>query len=51
MAKSLGRHIVADSKVCHGKPTFRGTRIFVGGSSRETLSAAYDVTERSAEIT
>ncbi len=28
-AKLLGRHIVADPKICHGKPTFRGTRIMV----------------------
>lgn len=27
--KLLGRYIVADPKVCHGQPTFRGTRIFV----------------------
>jgi uncharacterized protein (DUF433 family) len=27
--KSLGRYIVADPKICHGKPTFRGTRIMV----------------------
>jgi uncharacterized protein (DUF433 family) len=25
----LGRHIVADSKVCGGQPTFKGTRIMV----------------------
>ncbi len=25
----LGRYIVADSVICHGKPTFRGTRIMV----------------------
>ena len=25
----LGRHIVADPAVCHGKPTFKGTRIMV----------------------
>jgi uncharacterized protein (DUF433 family) len=25
----LGKHIVADPKVCHGKPTFKGTRIMV----------------------
>jgi uncharacterized protein (DUF433 family) len=25
----FGRYIVTDSKVCHGKPTFRGTRIMV----------------------
>ncbi len=27
--KILGRYIVADSRICHGKPTFRGTRIMV----------------------
>ena len=27
--KNLGRHIVADPEVCHGKPTFKGTRILV----------------------
>jgi uncharacterized protein (DUF433 family) len=25
----LGQYIVADPKVCHGKVTFKGTRIFV----------------------
>ena len=25
----LGRYIVADPKVCHGKPTFIGTRVMV----------------------
>lgn len=25
----LGRYIVADPKICYGKPTFRGTRILV----------------------
>src|SRR2546429_1914066 len=25
----LGRYIVADPNICHGKPTFRGTRILV----------------------
>ena len=25
----LGKHIVADPKICHGKPTFKGTRIMV----------------------
>lgn len=24
-----GRYIVTDPKICHGKPTFRGTRIMV----------------------
>lgn len=26
---TLGRYIVVDPKICHGKPTFRGTRIMV----------------------
>jgi len=25
----LGQYIVADPRICHGKPTFRGTRIMV----------------------
>ncbi len=25
----LGRYIVVDPKICHGKVTFRGTRVFV----------------------
>lgn len=29
MKKNLGRHIVVDPKICHGQPTFRGTRILV----------------------
>ena len=27
--KELGKYIVADPEICHGKPTFIGTRIFV----------------------
>jgi uncharacterized protein (DUF433 family) len=27
--RQIGRYIVADPRVCHGKLTFRGTRIFV----------------------
>ena len=27
--KMLGRYIVTDPQICHGKPTFRGTRIMV----------------------
>ncbi len=27
--KTLGRYIVADPAICHGAPTFRGTRILV----------------------
>lgn len=29
MAKAIGRFIVADPRVCHGSPTFRGTRTLV----------------------
>ena len=25
----LGRYMIADPDICHGKPTFRGTRILV----------------------
>ena len=25
----IGRHIVADPRICHGQPTFSGTRILV----------------------
>jgi len=28
-AKQLGKYIVADPEICHGQPTFRGTRILV----------------------
>lgn len=27
--RHLGRYIVADPQICHGKPTFMGTRIMV----------------------
>jgi uncharacterized protein (DUF433 family) len=27
--KFVGRYIVTDPKICHGQPTFRGTRILV----------------------
>jgi uncharacterized protein (DUF433 family) len=27
--KLIGRYIVTDPEVCHGKPTFRGTRVLV----------------------
>jgi len=25
----IGRYVVTDPRICHGKPTFRGTRILV----------------------
>lgn len=28
-SRQVGRHIVSDPKICHGQPTFRGTRILV----------------------
>ena len=27
--RELGRYVVADPKICHGQPTFSGTRILV----------------------
>lgn len=29
MRVEISKHIVADSEICHGKPTFKGTRILV----------------------
>ncbi len=45
--KVIGRYIVADPEICHGKPTFRGTRVLVAdvleqvamGLSWESISA------------
>ena len=45
----LGKYIVADSNICHGKPTFIGTRIMVtqvlnqvaSGMSWKTISAEW----------
>jgi uncharacterized protein (DUF433 family) len=31
----LGRHIVADPEICHGKPTFVGTRVMVAQVLRQ----------------
>ena len=28
-AKFMGRYVVTDPEICHGKPTFRGTRVLV----------------------
>jgi uncharacterized protein (DUF433 family) len=33
--KLLGRYIVADPAICHGKPTFAGTRIMVAQVLKE----------------
>jgi uncharacterized protein (DUF433 family) len=37
-ATTLGRYIVADPKICHGKPTFRGTRVFVSDVLEQVAS-------------
>ena len=43
--RMIGRYVVADPAICHGQPTFRGTRILVadvmeqvaGGTAWETI--------------
>jgi uncharacterized protein (DUF433 family) len=37
-AKLIGRYIVADPDICHGLPTFRGTRIFVSDVLEQVAS-------------
>ena len=37
-SRQLGRYIVADPEICHGKPTFRGTRIFVADVLEQVAS-------------
>ena len=49
-SKELGQYIVVDLDICHGQPTFKGTRImvksvlemFVKGWDWDRVSAAYD---------
>lgn len=36
--KPLGRYVVADPKICHGQPTFRGTRILVADVLEQVAS-------------
>ena len=39
MKKNLaGRFIVTDPRICHGQPTFRGTRILVGDVLEQVAS-------------
>ena len=38
MAKAVGRFIVVDPAICHGQPTFRGTRILVSDVLEEVAS-------------
>ena len=37
--KPLGRYIVADPEICHGKPTFLGTRIMVAQVLKQVAKA------------
>jgi uncharacterized protein (DUF433 family) len=49
MRKALGRYVVVDTQICHGQPTFRGTRILVSdvleqvaeGVAWETIEARW----------
>ncbi len=49
MRKEINEYIVADSEICHGKPTFKGTRVMVyivlymlrAGASLEEILDAY----------
>ena len=36
--KLMGRHIVTNPKICHGKPTFRGTRVLVSDVLEQVAS-------------
>ncbi|HEY4525232.1 MAG TPA: DUF433 domain-containing protein [Candidatus Paceibacterota bacterium] len=46
---TINEYIVADPEICHGKPTFKGTRIMVwqvlemlaGGESIESIKKAF----------
>ena len=36
--KLMGRYIVTDTNICHGQPTFRGTRILVSDVLEQVAS-------------
>lgn len=36
--KHVGRYIVTDPRICHGQPTFRGTRILVADVLEQVAS-------------
>lgn len=38
MTRMLGRYIVADPAICHGQPTFRGTRVLVADVLEQVAS-------------
>jgi len=37
-SKIFGRYIIADPEICHGQPTFRGTRILVSDVLEQVAS-------------
>ena len=37
-ARLIGRYIVTDPNVCHGQPTFRGTRVLVSDVLEQVAS-------------
>ena len=49
MRVEISKYIVADSEICHGKPTFKGTRIMVwqilemleGGATYKEITEAF----------
>lgn len=55
MRIEINKYIVADSEICHGKPTFKGTRVMVylvlemleaGATAEEIVSAYPSLTRR-----
>jgi len=36
--KATGRYVVVDKRICHGQPTFRGTRILVADVLEQVAS-------------
>lgn len=55
MRTEINDYIVADSKICHGKPTFKGTRVMVylvlemleaGASIKEIIKAYPSLTPK-----
>jgi len=41
MRIEINEYIVADSEICHGKPTFKGTRIMEQGADTEEIFAGF----------
>ena len=59
MRVEINKYIVADSEICHGKPTFKGTRITVhtvlemleaGESTKDILEAYPSLTEKHIKV-